>query len=118
MTAELFAPQEVMVRVYVLEAAALRPTSLSGNVDAYVTVQLGRQKQSSRQTFLRHGGHGDHGTNPKLHHRFEFAASLPGVAAMKVSVMDHNWLLQVRRGAGRGSCMRFILSLLQPPRCD
>ena len=45
-------------------------------------------------SYVKHRGHGDHGISPDLFQRFEFATQLPGPAALKVSVYDHNFLLK------------------------
>lgn len=48
-TEDLYKPQEVVVRVYVLRGHDLRPHSSTGNIDPYVTAQLGRHKQGNRK---------------------------------------------------------------------
>ena len=88
-TRSWFTPVEVVVRVYVLRAYALRPmSSFFKRVDPYLKVQLGDTIIDDKKNHLSSI------VNPEFYRSFEVATTLPGVSQLHLSVWDHNWLLR------------------------
>eukprot|EP00939_MAST-03C_sp_MAST-3C-sp1_P003752 g3752.t1 len=84
-----FQPVEVVVRVYVLKAYALRPmSSFFKRVDPYLKIRLGDHVIDDRKNHLSKK------INPEFYRAFEIGTTLPGVSRLHVGVWDHNWLLR------------------------
>ena len=81
---EAMAPQEFVVRVYVLRGTNLMSMDAGGYSDPYLKVSLGRKHFSTRDRHLVDVSHAN------FYESFEFNTSLPGVSMLKIECFDYD----------------------------
>ena len=85
-------PDRVLVRLYVLRGASLRPTNSAGLADPYIIAELGTRKQGERKDAIN-------GTlYPPFFRMFEFKPQLPGAGLLKVHIYSANQSLLATDG--------------------
>jgi hypothetical protein len=81
---QLIKPNNVFVRLYVLQAENLTPTDSGGSCDPYLIVKIGNDEVNTRSKYLRNT------CNPKFYDSFEFPCQIPGVAQLQIEVWDYD----------------------------
>ncbi|XP_072296115.1 fer-1-like protein 4 [Eucyclogobius newberryi] len=77
-------PVRVLVRVYVVKASSLSPTDPNGKADPYLLLQVGPQRQDSKDRYIPKQ------LNPVFGEVFEFTASFPLETELLVKILDHD----------------------------
>ena len=81
---EAMAPQEFVVRVYILQGRDLISMDAGGYSDPYLKVSLGKKHFSTRDRHLVDV------SNANFFEAFEFNTSLPGVSMLRIECVDHD----------------------------
>ncbi|KAG8196228.1 hypothetical protein JTE90_007950 [Oedothorax gibbosus] len=75
-------PTRVLVRAYMIKAVNLSAADVTGTSDPYVVLKLGRQRLSDRENYVSKQ------LNPFFGKCFEFAATFPTDAVLRVQIYD------------------------------
>ncbi|NXR25338.1 MYOF protein, partial [Cinclus mexicanus] len=78
------APQECLVRVYIVRALHLSPRDVTGLSDPYVRVSLGKKTLGQRDQYVPNT------LEPVFGRMFELTATIPLEKDLRVTVMDYN----------------------------
>ncbi|XP_076439100.1 myoferlin-like [Babylonia areolata] len=80
------APEECVIRVYVISCTDLQPSDPNGLADPYIEVALGKKKIHSRDSYIPNC------LNPVFGRWFEMTAKVPVVKDLVVRVKDYDFL--------------------------
>ncbi|NXH56858.1 MYOF protein, partial [Rhabdornis inornatus] len=78
------APQECLVRVYIVRALGLSPCDVTGLSDPYVRVSLGKKTLGRRDQYVPNT------LEPVFGRMFELTATIPLEKDLRVTIMDHD----------------------------
>ncbi|GIY90049.1 otoferlin [Caerostris darwini] len=77
-------PMKVLVRAYMVKATNLEPSDATNTTDAYVVLQLGKQRLSDKENYVSKQ------LNPVFGKCFEFVANFPSDSILHVQLFDWN----------------------------
>ncbi|XP_064602895.1 myoferlin-like isoform X2 [Liolophura sinensis] len=78
------APEECVVRLYVIKATDLQPNDPSGLADPYIVVTLGGKKENSRDEYVPNS------VNPVFGKFFEMTTTLPVNKDLNIKIKDYD----------------------------
>ena len=74
-----------LVRVYIIRGRELQAKDPNGKADPYVSIELGKQKVSSRENYIPND------VNPYFGAYFELKAQIPVAKDLRIRVMDYDF---------------------------
>ncbi|XP_035226343.1 otoferlin-like [Stegodyphus dumicola] len=75
-------PVRVLVRAYIIQAVNLTPTDVTNTCDAYIVIQLGKQKVNDKDHYISKK------LNPVFGKCFEFVANFPIDSVLQIQLYD------------------------------
>jgi hypothetical protein len=86
---ELFKPQALMVRIYVLRGMSFTPMDMGiggqqGKSDPYLRLSLGKEKRNDRKNYI------EDQTDPLIFTCYEMTCTLPGASLLRIDAMDYD----------------------------